>query len=74
MPKLTPVGSREVIRKLRVLGFDGPYGGGRHVFMRHPITRLKIPVPNHQGQDIPIGTLRAIIRQIGLTVEEWLVL
>ena len=74
MPKLVAVGPREVIRKLRVLGFEGPYGGGRHIFMRHPLTHLKISIPFHQGQDIPIGTLCAIIRQLGLTVEEWLAL
>jgi predicted RNA binding protein YcfA (HicA-like mRNA interferase family) len=74
MPRLIAVGPREVIQKLRVLGFDGPYSGGRHMFMRHSLTQLKISIPLHKGQDIPIGTLRAIIRQLGLTVEEWLAL
>ncbi|MFN8496159.1 MAG: type II toxin-antitoxin system HicA family toxin [Caldilineaceae bacterium] len=74
MPKLNPENPRIVIQKLRQLGFEGPIGGGRHVFMRHPETKLKIPVPIHQGRDLPTGTLRAIIRQSGLTVEEWLAL
>ena len=72
MPKLAPEKPREVIQKLRRLGFEGPFGGGRHVFMRHPQTRLKLPVPVHQGRDIPIGTLRAIIREAGKSIEEWL--
>ncbi|MCL4267195.1 MAG: type II toxin-antitoxin system HicA family toxin [Anaerolineae bacterium] len=61
-----------MISKLRRLGFEEPYGGGKHVFMRHPETHVKIPVPVHKGRDIPIGTLRAIIRQAGVFVEDWL--
>lgn len=72
MPKLAPEKSQTIISKLRRLGFEGPYGGGKHVFMRHPETHVKIPVPMHKGRDIPIGTLRAIIRQAGVSVEDWL--
>ena len=71
MPKLSPEGPLVVIRKLRQLGFAGPFGGGRHVFMRHPETRGKISVPVHQGRDIPVGTLAAIIKQAGVSTEEW---
>ncbi|MBM3322828.1 type II toxin-antitoxin system HicA family toxin [candidate division WOR-3 bacterium] len=42
---------------------------------RHPVFYLAekditIPVPRHPG-DIPIGTLRAIVREMGLSVEEF---
>lgn len=37
MPGLSPEKPGDVIQKLRRLGFDGPFGGGRHVFMRHPL-------------------------------------
>ncbi len=72
MPKLSPEGPRVVIHKLRRLGFEGPFGGGRHVFMRHPQTQVKIPVAVHKGRDIPVGTLHAIIKQAGVSVERWL--
>ena len=71
MPKLKPEKPHVVVRKLRKLGFDGPYGGGKHVFMRHPQTGMKISVPIHKDRDIPVGTLRAIVRQLGISVEEW---
>jgi predicted RNA binding protein YcfA (HicA-like mRNA interferase family) len=71
MPKLRPENPQNMVRKLRKLGFDGPYGGGKHVFMRHPQMGLKISVPIHKGRDIPGGTLRAILRQLGISVEEW---
>ena len=73
MPRLGPESPKVVIRKLHQLGFDGPFGGGRHVYMRHPRTKLKIPIPRH-GKDIPVGTIRAIIRQVGVSVEDWKVL
>ena len=34
MPKLTPVPWRELVKRLRELGFEGPYAGGRHPQMR----------------------------------------
>jgi len=71
MPKLKPEKPQAVVKKLRKLGFDGPYGGGKHVFMRHPQTRMKISVPIHKGRDIPLGTPRALLRQLGISVEEW---
>lgn len=71
MSKLHPEKPREVIRKLKVLGFEGPFGGGRHVVMRHPQTGKKISIPLHKGRDIPVGTLRAILKAIGMTVKEW---
>ena len=61
----------EVIKKLRRAGFEGPFGGGKHVIMRHPETGRKISIPVHGGRDIPIGTLRAILRRVGISVEEW---
>jgi len=61
----------EVIKKLRQAGFEGPFSGGKHVIMRHPETGRKISIPVHGGRDIPIGTLRAILRRVGISVEEW---
>ncbi len=44
--------------------------------MRHPETRKKISVPRHQGREVPVevpvGALRAILRQVGIMPEEWL--
>ncbi|HDN80312.1 MAG TPA: type II toxin-antitoxin system HicA family toxin [Chloroflexi bacterium] len=39
--------------------------------MRHPLTGMKIPIPVHGGRDIPRGTLRKIIRLVGITTKEW---
>jgi predicted RNA binding protein YcfA (HicA-like mRNA interferase family) len=71
MPKLSPLKSREVIRKLRKLGFEGPYSGGRHVRMVHRVSGQIVPIPMHQGKDIGVGLIHAILRQFGTTPEEW---
>jgi predicted RNA binding protein YcfA (HicA-like mRNA interferase family) len=71
MSKLRPIPATEVIRKLGARGFDGPFGGGKHPVMRHPKTGQKISVPIHGGKDLPLGTLRAILRAAGVDVATW---
>ncbi len=44
---------------------------GSHVIMYKPGTHHIISIPLHTG-DLPKGTLRAIIRQAGIKVEEFL--
>ena len=71
MPKLSPLKSRQVIKKLRELGYEGPYPGGRHVRMVKRDSGQIVPIPMHQGKDVSVGLIRAIIRQVGITPEEW---
>lgn len=71
MPKLSPLKPQQVIRKLRELGFSGPIPGGRHIRMVWPETGQIIPIPMHKGKDVSVGLIRAIIREVGLTPEEW---
>ncbi len=71
MSKLRSIPAREAIRKLRALGYDGPFGGGKHPVMRHPDTGQKISVPMHGGKDLPLGTLRAILREADVDIETW---
>jgi len=69
MPRLTPVSRREFVRRLRVLGFSGPFVGGRHEFMLRGEHRLIVPNP-HRG-DISVDLLVRLLRQAGVTREEW---
>ena len=72
MPRLTPLKSRMVFRKLRRLGFVGPIPGGRYSRMVHPQTGQIIPVPVHKGKDISVGLIQEIIKEVGITREEWI--
>ena len=70
MPKLPLLSGKEVIKALNKLGYAVDHQTGSHVIMRQqqaPFRRLT--VPNHK--EIAKGTLRAIIRQAGLTVDEF---
>ena len=69
MPK--PVSRRELIRRLRRLGFDGPFPGGRHEAMRHLFSGLKVPVPNPHSGDIDWSLTKRILEQAGIRAEDW---
>ena len=69
MPRLTSVTRRELIRRLKKLGLAGPYTGGRHEFMLRGDRRLILPNP-HRG-DISVDLLVRLLRQAGITREEW---
>lgn len=67
MPK--PVSWRELVRRLRILGFTGPEWGGKHPFMIKGI--LKLRIPNDHGEDISSALLAEILRQAGIGNDEW---
>ena len=70
MPEIKPLSRRELIKKLRTLGFDGPFGGGKHSYMRKYGQRIIIPNP-HRG-DLGVKLIRKIIRQLEMSDEDWL--
>jgi hypothetical protein len=53
-----------------MLGFDGPFSGGRHEFMVRDDCRLILPNP-HQSQ-ISVALLARLLRQAGITRDQWL--
>jgi len=63
--------SRKVlITKLRAPGYSGPLSGGRHQFMIKGEKKIRIPNP-HRGQSIHVGLLKEILRQAGISNDEW---
>jgi len=69
MPHWGPVSRTTLIRGLRALGFEGPFPGRRHMVMQRDDLTMTIPNP-HQG-DISVGLLARILRQAGVSREEW---
>jgi predicted RNA binding protein YcfA (HicA-like mRNA interferase family) len=69
MPPFGPIQRRELIAAPRVLGFLGPFSGGRHEFMRRGDLVLTIPNP-HRG-DIGPDLLARILRQAGVSRSDW---
>lgn len=70
MPKLTPIKHEEFIRRLRKFGFEGPFAGGKHLFMIKGRSRLTIPNPHRK--EISVGLLRKILNQADISIQEWL--
>ena len=70
MARLTPVTWREFVQRMRELSFEGPFAGGRHPQMRRDNVTVIIPNP-HDG-DIGVGLLSRILRQAGVSRDEWL--
>jgi predicted RNA binding protein YcfA (HicA-like mRNA interferase family) len=71
MTKLSPQKPRQVISKLKRLSYVVDHVSGSHYIMFNPKTKTRIPIPFHT-KDLKTGTLRSIIRQTGLTIEEFL--
>jgi len=67
MPK--NISWRKLVRKFRNLGFDGPYSGGRHLFMRK--ASLKVHIPNPHKGDISRSLVAEILRQAGISPTDW---
>ena len=72
MGRLAGFKYREVARKLRAFGFafDRP-GPGSHEVWRNAATGRKVTLPHH-SRDMAEGTLRAILREVGINLEDFL--
>jgi predicted RNA binding protein YcfA (HicA-like mRNA interferase family) len=69
MPAVPSVRGERVVRALERAGFKVARVAGSHRILRHPDGR-GTTVPVHQGQDVAKGTLRGILSDVGMTVEE----
>ncbi|MHB1157703.1 MAG: type II toxin-antitoxin system HicA family toxin [Phycisphaerales bacterium] len=71
MPRLPVLKPRQVTRILESLGFQLVRQRGSHLQYRHADGR-GTTVPNHTGRDISPVLLRQIVKDVGLTVAEFL--
>lgn len=69
MSKLVPVSRNDLVKKLRMFNFEGPYSGGKHQYMVKGDIRLTLPNPHKQV--ISVDLLTRILRQAEITREEW---
>ena len=73
MPKLPIVKDRQLIRVLKKRGFvEHPERGTSHLVFKHPDGR-RATVARHSGKDIPRGTLRGILRDINISIDDFVV-
>lgn len=73
MSRWTPCKRADFVRRLRKLGFDGPYSGTRHQFLIHSQKRLAVP----SNAEYSVPQLRTMIREVEailgreISLEEW---
>ena len=73
MSKLPVVSGQETVHALQKVGYLVDHQTGSHIILRQPNPpHRRLTVPHHT--ELAKGTLRSIIRQAGLTVEEFCVL
>lgn len=72
MGQLSGYRYRDIISILKRFGY-GFYrqAAGSHEIWYNPLTKRFTTIPNHSG-DMPEGTLRAILKQAGITVDEFI--
>ena len=71
MPKLPSIKPRALIKIFSKQGYIIDRQKGSHVILYHPVSQGRLTIPMH-AKDVPNGTLLAIIKQSGLTKEEFL--
>jgi predicted RNA binding protein YcfA (HicA-like mRNA interferase family) len=70
MSDLPVIRPRQLIRALERAGFFVHHTRGSHYYLRHPDKPgILVTIPYH-NRDLKLGTLRSILRQAGLTVDE----
>jgi len=73
MSKLQELSYREITERLSKLGFRlYRQGKGTHELWVRDTDGRVVPVPRYKGKKIRKGTVRAIIREVGVSVEEFM--
>ena len=70
MGRLANIAGREAARAFENAGWQRLGQVGSHLVMIKPGIRVNLSIPQHK--ELSVGTLRALIRSAGLTVEEFL--
>jgi predicted RNA binding protein YcfA (HicA-like mRNA interferase family) len=70
---LPRISGRDVVAAFRRLGYEVDRQKGSHIVLRHPQPpHRRLTVPDHR--EVSKGTLRGLIREAGISVEEFIAL
>jgi predicted RNA binding protein YcfA (HicA-like mRNA interferase family) len=58
----------DAVKAFRQIGYEVDHQTGSHIILRH-VSQRRLTVPNHR--ELAKGTLRALIREAGLTKEQF---
>jgi len=69
--ELPALRAKEVVRILEKAGYASWRQKGSHLTLHRETDRHSLTIPIHFKKTLPKGTLHAIIKQAGLTVDEF---
>lgn len=65
-----PVSWKQLVKKLKSFGFDGPFSGGRHPYMIRD--DLVLTIPNPHNKEISVDLLSRLLKQADIKRQDWL--
>jgi predicted RNA binding protein YcfA (HicA-like mRNA interferase family) len=72
MGKLANISGKEAAKAFQRAGWEPIGQVGSHLVLVRPDIRVNLSIPQHK--ELSVGTLRSLIRNAGMTVEEFLAL
>lgn len=69
-PRLPVASGDDLLRARRKFGYEAVRQKGSHVRLRHPTDLKRLPITVPLQDEIAFGTLRRILRDAGITVEQ----
>ena len=70
MSKLGNISGKDAVKAFNKAGWQSVGQVGSHLVMTRPGQRANLSIPQHK--ELSVGTLRALIRASGMTVDEFL--
>jgi predicted RNA binding protein YcfA (HicA-like mRNA interferase family) len=72
MPKPPSIRAREVVRIAQSIGFVFDRQRGSHAVYYRASDGCRVVIPMHGSKDLKPGTLRAIINDMGVTIDDFI--
>ena len=70
MGRLNSISGKEAVKAFKKAGWQPVGQVGSHLVMTRQGVRVNLSIPQHK--ELSVGTLRVLIRNAGLTIEEFL--
>jgi len=65
-----PVSWKQLVKRLKDCGFEGPFSGGKHPYMIKK--ELVLTLPNPHKNEISVDLLSRVLKQADIKREDWL--
>ncbi len=68
--RLPRINCLELVQVLKKAGFEEQRQKGSHLTLKNKLNGKRATVPVHKGREVPIGTLKAILRDANISSEQ----